>query len=330
MKLEEEIAAFIQTSAGDMEELALKICAFQKANNPVYAAIAGSVEPQKLSEIPAVPVDLFKDLELASFDTALPHTVFHTSGTTQGRPGKSYSLHTRLYDLGARLHFSRQLSSAPERIVSLCPPSGGASSLGHMVGLFGMVEPFFSLEQGVDLSVWERLYDPVFLASTAFALDILLAAPQEARLTESSLVMVTGGFKGRKSRLDAPELYRSLARLGRPKVVGEYGMTELSSQLWTDPVMAGQLPGAFIAPPWLKVLTVDPATGQPVSGVGLLRFIDLANLWSVVAIETLDIGEVQPDSAGDRVILHGRLKGAPARGCSLTAEELGLIAHPAR
>jgi hypothetical protein len=106
--------------------------------------------------------------------------------------------------------------------------------------------------------------------------------------------MVTGGFKGRRVRLDAPGLYASLGqRLGQTRVVGEYGMTELSSQLWSDPVPAGQQPGDFVAPPWLRVYTVDPATGQPASP-GLLRFVDLANRWSVLAIETMDMGIVDP------------------------------------
>ncbi|HND29051.1 MAG TPA: CoF synthetase, partial [Myxococcota bacterium] len=160
---------------------------------------------------------------------------------------------------------------------------------------------------------------------TAFALDALFGQEGRAQVGPDSLVMVTGGFKGRRVRLDAPELYREIGRrLGSPRVVGEYGMTELSSQLWTDPVPAGELPGAFVAPPWMRIYTVDPATGAPLSEgeVGQLRFVDLANYWSVLAIETMDLGRVVPHSEGDRVWLHGRLQGAEVRGCSLSVEEL--------
>jgi hypothetical protein len=87
-------------------------------------------------------------------------------------------------------------------------------------------------------------------------------------------------------------------------------MTELSSQLW-------DIGDGFIAPPWLHIYTVSPSTGEPCSGVGLLRFVDLANYGSCIAIETLDLGVVE----GNKVTLMGRLPGAKIRGCSLTAEE---------
>jgi hypothetical protein len=68
----------------------------------------------------------------------------------------------------------------------------------------------------------------------------------------------------------------------------------------------------------MRVYTVDPMTGEPVAGEGLLRFVDLANVDSVLAIETMDVGVVD----GPWVELRGRLAGAEARGCSLRAEEL--------
>ena len=49
-----------------------------------------------------------------------------------------------------------------------------------------------------------------------------------------------------------------------------------------------------------------------------MRFVDLANHQTVLAIETLDQGRVLSDG---RVELLGRLAGAPVRGCSLTRED---------
>ncbi|MEC8424671.1 MAG: acyl-CoA reductase, partial [Myxococcota bacterium] len=72
-------------------------------------------------------------------------------------------------------------------------------------------------------------------------------------------------------------------------------------------------------PPWLGVVATDPLSTAPVEGVGLLRFVDLASVWTVAAIETRDLGEVLPDG---RVVLHGRLEGDQPRGCSLTVEEV--------
>ncbi len=324
MSPKEAIARFISTGDGDFEALALALFDWQRRQNPMLEALVER-EPEHWWQIPAVPVELFKDIDFACFDLKKPHTVFHTSGTTVGRPGRHHSLDTELYDLGAPIQLRRRISGLPRRIVSLCPPAGGHSSLGHMLALFGTVEGYFDAAGGVSSEVWSALQKPCFLATTAFALDALFGQAGHAILRPESLVMVTGGFKGRRVRLDAPELYREIGRrLGNPRVVGEYGMTELSSQLWTDPVPAGELPGAFVAPPWMRVYTVDPTTGAALSEgeVGQLRFVDLANYWSVLAIETMDIGRVEPDPQGDRVWLHGRLQGAEVRGCSLSVEEL--------
>jgi hypothetical protein len=136
-------------------------------------------------------------------------------------------------------------------------------------------------------------------------------------LGEGSRAMLTGGFKGRSRVVPESELRRGIARLfglGPHAVVGEYGMTELSSQLWARP---GE---PYAPPPWLRVRAVDPVTGAllPPGALGQLRFWDLANLDGTLAIETMDQGIVDE---GGRVHLHGRLAGSPPRGCSLTVEE---------
>lgn len=299
---------------GDFDAVALALFRWQCAHNPHYAAIAEGLDPQRAEELPAVPVALFKQLALRSFDPAGGEVTFRTSGTTGQVRGEVHLQDTTLYDFASPRHFRACVPDVPGRIVSLCPDEPD-SSLGHMVRLFGDVTPWF--RDGA-VTVGE-LEDPVFFATTAFALDAWFAQGGTAALTPESVVMVTGGFKGRRVRLDHAGLYATIGeRLGRPRVVGEYGMSELSSQLWTDPVPAGAVPGAFRAPPWLRVFPVDPATGDPVDGVGVLRFVDLCNVDTVVAIETMDLGAVD----GDRVTLHGRLEGAEARGCSLRAEEL--------
>ncbi|GDX80449.1 coenzyme F390 synthetase [Deltaproteobacteria bacterium] len=321
MSLDAAIATFIRSGEGDREALAVAAFAHQLATNPTLAAMFGAAHPSRLADIPAVPVSLFKELDLGPQPPLPSDALFRTSGTTGQVRGVHRTRSTRLYDLGAVLHANARVTHRPGRVVSLCPAEPD-SSLGHMLRLFGTVEQCFS-DGTVHADTWKRITDvsrtePIFLAATAFALDALLAMPGNACLDERSVVMVTGGFKGRTTRLDPPGLYRALAaRLGSPRVFGEYGMTELSSQLWTDPVFAGEVPGAFIAPPWLAVYAVHPQTGAPVNGEGLLRFVDLANLGSVLAIETQDLGRVEHDPGGDRVTLLGRLEGAELRGCSL-------------
>ncbi len=324
---------------GDFLTLALDLYRHQVARNPTYAALAEGAQPRSIAEIPAVPVALFQSLPLTCFPPEDATVVFRTSGTTGSARGVQRLRDTTLYDLGAWRHFwgsgaeerGRPPSPVLASVASLCPTDAD-SSLGHMVARFasalGAAPPLALFgPDGLAPDAWARLSalpGPTFLASTAFALDALFAQPGAIRLDERSLVMVTGGFKGREVRLDAPALYAAIpARLGAPRVIGEYGMTELSSQLWTRPVPAGEVPGAFFAPHWMRVYTVDPASGAPTTGGGLLRFVDLANVDSVLAIETMDLGRVD----GSAVTLLGRLQGAEARGCSLRAEQFVASAH---
>lgn len=315
------IRRFIEAGEGSFAALALEAHAQQVAENPRLAALAGGVRPARWEEIPAVPVALFKELDLGPEPPLPTDVIFRTSGTTGQVRGVHRARSTELYDAGTVLHARARVPRLPRRIVSLCPTDAD-SSLGHMLTRLGEVGAAF-VDGAVAPDTWARLAaaGPVFLAATAFALDALLAQEGRVVLTPESVVMVTGGFKGRRVRLDAPGLYEAIpARLGAPRVVGEYGMTELSSQLWTDPVPAGALPGAFVAPPWLRVYTADPISGEPVAGEGVLRFVDLANAGSVLAIETQDVGRVEAAPGGDRVTLIGRLEGAELRGCSLRAE----------
>lgn len=220
---------------------------------------------------------------------------------------------TDAYDAAAERWFRACVPDAPAACISLCPTAPD-SSLGHMIRLlYPQPQTFFDGSLDPE-GAWRALHAasaPVFLATTAFALAWLLEGEERVALPPGSILMVTGGFKGRTREVTEAELDIP-GRLGSDvRRIDEYGMTELSSQLWGAP---GQ---GFAAPPWLHVYTVDPLTGAPCSGVGLLRFVDGANWSSVAAIETEDLGEVRDG----RVFLRGRLEASPARGCSLTAEE---------
>ena len=117
-------------------------------------------------------------------------------------------------------------------------------------------------------------------------------------------------------------------QLAPTRVVGEYGMTELTSQLYEGTVAESALaaqrpeaaPGVYFEPPWLRVTPVDPVSLQPVAKgeAGLARFIDLGNVDSAVSVVTQDL--VRRAHGG--IQLLGRQPGAPARGCSLAIEAL--------
>ncbi len=138
------------------------------------------------------------------------------------------------------------------------------------------------------------------------------------RLPRGSWLLETGGFKGRSREVSKAELYAEMAQtFGVPDnaIWNEYGMSELSSQAY-----AHGTKGLHQTPPWARVLVCDPATGREVAigKQGLVRWIDLANTDSVLALQTLDLAERTP--RGFRLI--GRMARTEPRGCSLSAEDI--------
>ena len=201
----------------------------------------------------------------------------------------------------------------------------------------------------------EGIGEPVLLAGTAFAfvhwLEIAAKEGWGGCLPEGSRIMETGGFKGRSRAMSREELYCGLEEsLGIPtnRIVNEYGMTEMLSQFY-EPVGGLQgmdsrggarregtgrgrsAPGGWggspedlsgryhRGPPWVRTRVLHPLTLEPlpVGEVGILAHLDLANLGSVSAVLTEDLGCLVP--GGFR--LQGRSSGAEPRGCSLAMEE---------
>ena len=109
-------------------------------------------------------------------------------------------------------------------------------------------------------------------------------------------------------------------RLGIPplRVVGEYGMTELSSQFYETRLSESER--YFVGSPWVRTRALDPETLLPLpfGKRGLLAHWDLANAWTVIAVLTEDVGIVHEDGFE----LLGRAPGSELRGCSLVTEEL--------
>ena len=136
--------------------------------------------------------------------------------------------------------------------------------------------------------------------------------------------METGGIKGSDRAISRAELYDRLAEATHvppERVVSEYGMTELLSQLY-EPVLSEGVTaaGAHVPPPWLRVRALDPVTLDELAPgeEGLLAFYDLANAGSVCHVLTEDVGTV----VDGRVRLRGRVVGAEPRGCSRAMDEL--------
>lgn len=178
---------------------------------------------------------------------------------------------------------------------------------------------------------------PVLVLGTALAhLDLIAAGQAENarfKLPPGSAALETGGYKGRTRRLSRTELYWQIGSfLGIPQasIVGEYGMCELSSQAYdarpealirsapNGPDAAGDLNRRrFVFPPWARVRMISPETGAEVGEgqTGLIRVYDLANVYSVMAVQTEDLAVRHEDGFE----LVGRAAAAEPRGCSLAA-----------
>lgn len=332
-------------------DLALGVFAHQFTRNRPYRAYCearGRTPDQvaRWSAIPAVPTAAFKELPLCTFPPEEAEVVFETSGTTAGgRPGRHYMRTTALYDAALLPPFAAHVmrDEARLRMLSLGPSPrlSPRSSLGHMLGrvmaAFGAPgSAEFVLPSGIDHEGFARALEqavadaePVCLLGTAFAFVHALErlAPARFALPPGSRLMDTGGYKGRSREAPREELlglYETTFGIPPDHVISEYGMTEMSSQFYGRQARGGACP--YVAPPWVRTVVVDPERLEPLPAgeVGLLRHYDLANLDSVMAIQTDDLGVARDGGteAGCRFELLGRAAGAEARGCSLAVEEL--------
>jgi Acyl-protein synthetase, LuxE len=349
--LHARVRAFIEVSmrggpTEPFEVLGADIARFQIARVAPVARLArargltadGAIA---IDVIPAVPTDVFRLARVAAHPREEDVAVFRTSGTTSGARGAHAFRTLATYDAAATAWGARFLLEGRTdlAVISLTPPPEEAtdSSLVHMIALFAGAQAgpvTWHLAGGaLDPAAVERACAAArasgrsaLLTGTSFAFVHLLdgAAGLDLRLPAGSRAMLTGGFKGRSREVPAGELRAAIAgAFGLPgaAVVGEYGMTELSSQLYEATLVRTHARhDVYTAPPWVRVTAVDPVTlsAVPPGEVGIARVVDLANVDSAVAIQTADRVRV----TGEGVELLGRLPGATPRGCSLAVEEV--------
>jgi hypothetical protein len=326
----------------ERERLVLDIASWQRAHclplDRALRAMGAPEAPQSLDEVTGLPTDAFKTARIACFAREHETRAFHTSGTTRDVRGSHPFASLALYDAAAIASGARWLlRDAPYRFVLLAEREEDAphSSLTYMLARFA--ERFahrtdartWMIERG-QIAV-TRLRDalresddtPIALLGATWAFVHAIDALRETyALPPDSVVMPTGGFKGRSRELEPPELFATIERafgVSRAQIVQEYGMTELSSQAY-EAHREGVPAGRYVTPPWMIVTAMDPVTLTPLphGRRGVLRVIDLANVGSSIAIQTADLGTTYDDGFE----VHGRSPGATPRGCARAIDAL--------
>lgn len=338
--------AWIRRLLGPMDEakwneLTGELFAWQYARVPAYQRFClgrGTLPKTFRSwrDIPTVPQQLLKHEALYCRGLPKPTVIYETSGTTTGRPGRQHLLDTDIYR-AVSVEGARRAGLLTREIeLHFLTPSPAEAPHASLSAMFGFWQkalrqtgPRFWISQGYFefarlreiLTTQIKKRRPIAICGTAFSFVHLIDAwtgLPPLKLPRGSWLLETGGFKGRSREISKPELYAQLARtfgVRDTAIWNEYGMSELSSQAYARGVH-----GLHQTPPWARVLVCDPATGREVSigKKGLVRWIDLANVDSVLALQTLDVAERTP--RGFRLI--GRLSRTEPRGCSLNADDL--------
>lgn len=316
----------------EFEKVALELFRYQARHNPVYgewvrlqgfdAAKIASVS--SLDEVPFLPIEAFKTREVRT-GTWEPEATFTSSGTSGQIPSRHDVARLEAYLRNAEASFA-YFYGPPSNYAWLCLlPSyleREGSSLVTMAQHFVQQSPagesgFFL--KGLDelrfrLENLEANGVPTVLLGVTFALlDWAESLPKPMPL-KHSIIMETGGMKGRRVEPSRAEVHQTLQNaFGMDRIHSEYGMTELLSQAYS------QGEGRFRCPPSMCVVPRDLETPRLHAALESrcgLNVIDLANADSCAFIATEDAGRVFADGSFE---VLGRLESAELRGCTLMA-----------
>lgn len=314
---------FSISSPEQFNAMALEVFRFQAEHCAVYAEYLRliGVDPAsitRIEDIPMLPIGLFKSHDIYSAATP-PQIVFTSSATT----GMSFSRHlvadTSIYERdfteGFRLFYGdiKQWS-----VYGLLPNylERTGSSLVYMVD--SLIRQAGS--GGFYLHNYEKLLSdmaadsrPKILIGVTYAL--LELAEKYAPKLDNTVVMETGGMKGRRKEMSKEELHTVLcSAFGVERIHSEYGMAELLSQGYST----GE--GLFASPPWMRVIVRDindPFTHLEAGRRGAIDIIDLGNIYSCSFIATEDVGIAYADNT---FRIEGRITDADIRGCNLLVQ----------
>ncbi len=317
-------------SIATFDEIALAVFHYQARHNALYREYLQllnlqNADIQRVEDIPFLPISFFKNYSIKTGDWP-SKTVFTSSGTTGDATSRHHVRQLDWYVQNTRRGFEFFHQPVSEYCVLALLPSyleRSGSSLIAMADYF--IQQSVYDESGFFLYNTAELVEvvktcmarqlPVILLGVSFAL--LDLAEQYQLSLNNTIVMETGGMKGRRREMTRAELHSILQqKLGIEHIHSEYGMTELFSQAYSK---GG---GVFYPAPTMKVLLreiTDPLSLQKSGRTGVINVIDLANLDTISFIATDDLGRLYPDG-GFEVL--GRLDASDVRGCNLLVADV--------
>ena len=312
-------------SEEEFKSCALQVFKHQFENNRVYRSFCDLLyihpsDVKEVTEIPFLPIQFFKSHQVVS-SAEIPVEIFTSSGTTGSVVSKHLVTDISWYEQSFSKGFERFYGNIEEYTVLALLPNyleRDRSSLVYMVD--NLIKRSKKSSSGFYLNNLEELAiklksldekgEKTLLIGVTFALLDLIES-QHFRL-KNTVIMETGGMKGKRKELTRAELHSILSKgFGVSKIHSEYGMTELLSQAYSK----GN--GVFECPPWMSILsrdTEDALTILDSSRTGGLNVIDLANYNSCSFIATQDLTKIQPNGTFE---VLGRFDHSDIRGCNL-------------
>jgi phenylacetate-coenzyme A ligase PaaK-like adenylate-forming protein len=314
--------------SGSFADTALRIFKFQAVNNPVYRHFISSLGRtvsgiRNVYDIPFLPAEFFKSQTVAIENQSF-EAVFESSRTTGDTPSRHFVHDLKLYEKSFQNSFRYFYGDPSEYFIAVLLPSYNErqnSSLIYMMN--GLIKKSGNRNSGFYDNNPEDLIRTIQMAKNSGQKNLLLGvsfalldlAGNYSPDLSGTIVMETGGMKGRRKEITREELHEILKlKLNVQSIHSEYGMTELLSQAYS------QGNGIFHCPPWMKILIRDPQDPLTVTDeqgrMGGINIIDLANIYSCSFIATSDFGKLHENGGFG---ISGRFDNSDVRGCNLMA-----------
>jgi phenylacetate-coenzyme A ligase PaaK-like adenylate-forming protein len=319
--------ALLHADADNFETLALEVFRYQHDSNDIYRQYCDALHVvptavRSIEEIPFLPISFFKTHIVTTAPPVGNELIFESSGTTGESTSRHYVLDTTVYEQSLLLGFEQYYGKpADYAILALLPSYLERKNASLVYMAKTLMRESGAAANGFYINEWLQLAEriknlemdgqKVLLLGVTFALlDFAEAHPMALKHT---IVMETGGMKGRKQEMTRDEVHDLLKKQWQlPVIHSEYGMTELLSQAYS----LGE--GVFRCTNTMKVLArdINDPLEMTTIGSGALNVIDLANVNSCSFLATEDLCQVAAD--GSFKVL-GRMDHSILRGCSLMA-----------